>query len=124
MPHATVTDLEAWLAPEPVPDTAARLLSQASRRVDRALHGAYYDITDPYVVDALREATVCQAHWMIDRDDETDATADLQSMSTGQRSFTRRTVGEGAGATPRLAPAALDVLMTSGLFRFDPLVVG
>lgn len=124
MLYATVDDLAAWLAPDPVPDTAARLLVQASRRVDRALHGAYYDITDPDVVEALREATVCQAHWMIDRDDETDATADLQSMSTGQRSFTRRTVGEGAGTTPRLAPAALDVLVTCGLFQFEPLVVG
>jgi hypothetical protein len=61
---------------------------------------------------------------MIDRDDETGATDDLQSMSTGSRSFTRRTVGQGAGSTPRLAPAAADLLMVSGLFHGFAWVVG
>jgi hypothetical protein len=61
---------------------------------------------------------------MMDRDDETGANNDLQSMSAGSRSFTRRTVGEGAGAAPRIAPQAVTVLRTSGLLTMWPLVVG
>ncbi|WP_432077827.1 hypothetical protein [Streptomyces sp. YPW6] len=124
MPYATVADLAAWLAPEPAPPNAVRLLTLASQRVDRALLGAWYDRDDADVVEVLRQATVQQVHWMLDRGDETEAQTDLQSMSTGARSFTRRTVGQGAGQTAQLAPAVADVLKTCGLFRFDPLVVG
>ncbi|MEU0354969.1 hypothetical protein [Streptomyces cyaneofuscatus] len=124
MPYATVPDLAAWLAPEPAPDNAVRLLTLASQRVDRALLGAYYDRDDAEVIEVLRQATVQQVHWMLERGDETEAQSDLQSMSTGSRSFTRRTVGQGAGQTPQLAPSVVDLLRTCGLFRFDPLVVG
>ena len=124
MDHASVSDLAAWLAPEPAPENAVRLLTLASQRVDRALYGAVYDPTDPEVVDVLRQATVQHAHWVMERGDETDAQSDLQSMSTGQRSFTRRTVGEGAGQAPKLARAAADVLKTSGLFQWLPLTEG
>ncbi|MET9051249.1 hypothetical protein ABZW50_08855 [Streptomyces bacillaris] len=124
MPYATVPDLAAWLAPEPAPPNAVRLLTLASQRVDRALLGAWYDLDDAEVVEVLRQATVQQVHWMLERGDETEAQADLQSMSTGSRSFTRRTVGQGAGSTPKLAESVVDLLHTCGLFRFDPLVVG
>nr|WP_202551643.1 hypothetical protein [Streptomyces sp. SID8352] len=108
--------MEAWLTPEPAPENAVRLLDLASTAIDRALYGLAYDPTDPVVRDVLTRACVRQVHWMIDRDDETGAQDDLQSMSTGSRSFTRRTVGQGAGSTPRLAPFTADVLKTSGLF--------
>ncbi|MFE0692913.1 hypothetical protein [Streptomyces sp. NPDC058869] len=124
MSYATVADLAAWLAPEPAPPNAVRLLTLASQRVDRALLGAWYDRDDADVLEVLRQATVQQVHWMLDRGDETEAQADLQTMSTGIRSFTRRTVGQGAGQAAQLAPAVADVLKTCGLFRFDPLVVG
>lgn len=124
MPYATVPVLAAWLTPEPVPPNAVRLLTLASQRIDRALLGAWYDRDDVEVLEVLRQATVQQVHWMLERGDETEAQSDLQSMSTGQRSFTRRTVGQGAGQLPQLAPAVVDLLKTSGLFRFDPLVVG
>lgn len=117
MPYATVGDLEAWLAPEPAPETAVRLLTRASTAIDRALYGLAYDPDDPDVQETLRDACVQQVQWLIDRDDETGAQDDLQSMSTGQRSFTRRTVGQGAGATQRLASSAADVLKVSGLFK-------
>lgn len=117
MPYATVSELEAWLAPDPAPANAVRLLDRASTAIDRALYGLAYDRDDPEVLEALSRACVRQVHWLIDRDDETGAQDDLQSMSTGQRSFTRRTVGQGAGSTPRLAQAAADVLKTSGLFH-------
>lgn len=117
MPYATVSDLEAWLAPEPAPENAVRLLTRASTAIDRALYGLAYDIDDPETQAVLANACVQQAHWLIERGDETGAQDDLQSMSTGQRSFTRRTVGDGAGATPRLAKDAADILKVSGLFR-------
>ncbi|MGW4822523.1 hypothetical protein ACWEP4_26905 [Streptomyces sp. NPDC004227] len=124
MAYATVSDLEAWLAPEPAPESAVRLLEQASDRINKALYGAYFDLDDEAVREVLRKACVRQVHWMLERDDETGAQDDLQSMSTGSRSFTRRTVGQGAGQTPQLSSAAVDVLKVSGLFCFSPWVEG
>ncbi|MCZ4506920.1 hypothetical protein O3Q52_01590 [Streptomyces sp. ActVer] len=117
MPYATVSELEAWLAPEPAPENAVRLLTRASTAIDRALYGLAYDKTDAAVKQTLSDACVQQVQWLIDRDDETGAQNDLQSMTTGQRSFTRRTVGQGAGATPRIADSVADVLLTSGHFQ-------
>lgn len=122
--YATVSDLEEWLAPETAPDNAVRLLKRASTAIDRALYGLAYDVGDPDVRATLSEACVVQVHWLMDRDDETGATDDLQSMSTGQRSFTRRTVGAGAGSTPRLAQSAADLLIASGYFQGFAWVVG
>jgi hypothetical protein len=122
--YATISDLEAWLAPEPAPANAYRLLEQATDALDGALIGAMYDSDDPAVKAVLTKACVRQAHWMLDRDDETGAQNDLQSMSAGSRSFTRRTVGEGAGAAPKIAPAAVTVLRNAGLLTMWPLVVG
>lgn len=116
MPHATVAALEEWLAPEAVPENAVRLLKRASTAIDRALYGLAYDRDDPDVQQTLSDACVQQVQWAMDRDDETGAMDDLQSMSTGQRSFTRRTVGTGAGQPPRLCQSAADELLTSGLF--------
>ena len=116
MPYATVSALEAWLAPEPAPANAVRLLSRASTAIDRALYGLAYDITDSAVRQTLSDACVQQVQWMVDRDDETGAQSDLASMSTGQRSFSRFARKEGAAATPRLCESAADVLLTSGHF--------
>ena len=124
MPYATVSDLEAWLAPEPAPAHAVRLLTRASTAIDRALHGLAYDTTDPTVLTTLKDACVQQVHWAMDRGDETGAQDDVQSMSTGQRSFTRRTVGQSAGQSPRLCRAAADVLLASGHFKGFVWVVG
>ena len=124
MSYATVSDLEAWLAPEPAPANAHRLLEEASDAIDGALTGATYDPTDLDVLEVLRRACVRQVHWMMDRDDETGANNDLQSMSAGSRSFTRRTVGEGAGAAPRIGPQSALLLRNSGLLTMWPTVVG
>ncbi|MFJ6316084.1 hypothetical protein ACIQJW_08385 [Streptomyces californicus] len=123
MPYATVPDLAAWLAPEPAPPNAVRLLTLASQRIDRALLGAWYDRDDAEVVEVLRQATVQQVHWMLERGDETEAQSDLQSMSTGQRSFSKRALRDGE-QPQKLAASVVDLLRTCGLFRFDPLVVG
>lgn len=124
MAYATISDLEAWLTPEPAPANAWRLLEEASEAIDSALTGAMYNPDDPDVQAVLTKACVRQVHWMLDRDDETGANNDLQSMSAGSRSFTRRTVGEGAGAAPRIAPQVVTVLRNSGLLTMWPLVVG
>ncbi|MGV0096961.1 hypothetical protein [Streptomyces californicus] len=123
MPYATVPDLAAWLAPEPAPPNALRLLTLASQRIDRALLGAWYDPADAEVQEVLRQATVQQVHWMLERGDETEAQSDLQSMSTGQRSFSKRALRDGE-QPQKLAASVVDLLRTCGLFRFDPLVVG
>ncbi|MFJ8727773.1 hypothetical protein [Streptomyces sp. NPDC093269] len=124
MAYATISDLTDWLDPEPAPAGASRLLEEASDAIDGALIGAMYDPDDPDVQKVLRKACVRQVHWMMDRGDETGAQNDLQSMSAGSRSFTRRTVGEGAGAAPKVGPQAALVLRTSGLLTMWPLVVG
>lgn len=124
MAYATISDLEAWLAPEPAPANASRLLDEASEAIDSALIGAMYNPDDTAVKAVLNKACVRQVHWMMDRDDETGAQNDLQSMSAGSRSFTRRTVGEGAGAAPKIAPQAVTVLRNAGLLTMWPLVVG
>lgn len=116
MPYATVSELEAWLAPEPAPENAMRLLKRASTAIDRALYGLAYDADDTDVKQTLSDACVQQVQWLMDRDDETGATSDLASMSTGQRSFARFARKDGSGATPRLADSVADVLLTSGHF--------
>ncbi|WP_428956222.1 hypothetical protein [Streptomyces sp. cg35] len=116
--YATVSDLEAWLTPEPAPANAARLLDRASTAIDRALYGLAYDKDDPEVQEVLSRACVRQVHWLIGRDDETGAQDDVASMSTGQRSFTRRAPKDGESASSqRLAQSAADVLKVSGLFH-------
>lgn len=125
MAYATVSDLEAWLAPEPAPANAVRLLEQATDALDAALIGAMYDPEDPHVIGVLNKACVRQAHWMMERGDETGAQDDVQSMTTGQRSITRRTgTGSGGSATPRIGPQAALVLRNSGLLTMWPLVIG
>ncbi|WP_247223615.1 hypothetical protein [Streptomyces scabiei] len=65
-----------------------------------------------------------QVHWGDGSGDETGAQDDVQSMSTGSRSFTRRTVGQNAGQSPRLCRAAADVSSASGFFKGFVWVVG
>lgn len=125
MAYATTSDLETWLNPEPVPANAVRLLEQASDAIDSALIGAMYDPDDADVLEVLRKACVRQVHWMIERGDETGAQDDVQSMTTGQRSITRRTgSGSGGSAAPKVGPAAATVLRNAGLLTMWPLVIG
>ncbi|MGW2113794.1 hypothetical protein [Streptomyces zhihengii] len=125
MAYATVSDLEAWLAPEPAPAHAVRLLEQASERIDTALYGVAYDVDDPEVQALLAKATVRQVHFVLEGDDETGARSDMQSESTGKRSYSK--FGRAPGEKPRsqqVAPAAVEVLRNAGLLTVYPLVVG
>lgn len=124
MAYATTSDLEAWLGSTPVPTDAERLLEEASDDLDELLTGAVYDPDDADVLDVLKAACVRQVHWMMGRDDETGADSDVQSMTVGSRSLTRRTVGSAAGASPRIGPRAAQVLRGAGLLTMWPLVVG
>lgn len=124
MAYATVSDLEAWLTPEPAPANAWRLLEQASDALDSALIGAMYDPNDPEVQETLRKACVRQVHWKMERGDETGAQDDVQSMTTGQRSITRRASTAGTGGTQKIGPEAATVLRNSGLLTMWPLVIG
>jgi len=124
VPYATIDELAQWLTPEPAPDNAARLLEQASDTLDQALIGVCHNLNDPDTRDVLRRACVRQVQWMLERGDETGAQNDLQSMSAGPRSFTRRTVGTGAGSVPKVGPQAAAVLRTSGLLNIWPEVRG
>ncbi|MEU0991276.1 hypothetical protein [Streptomyces sp. NPDC005953] len=131
MAYATVTDLEHWLTPEPAPANAVRLLELASERIDTALYGVAYQVDDPDVQAALTKACVRQVHWVMEGDDETGARADIQSESTGKRSYSRfarpSNSGGGGGAqggVPRLAPAAVDVLRNAGLTVISPRTEG
>lgn len=128
MAYATISDLEAWLAPEPAPANAWRLLEQASDAIDGALTGAQYNPDDPDVRETLNKACVRQVHFMMDREDETGAQSDVQSMTVGQRSITRRAPsnssrGSGSGV-PKVGPQAGLVLRNAGLLTMWPLVTG
>lgn len=126
MAYATTADLEAWLAPDPAPVNAVRLLEQASDDIDELLTGAVYDPDNAGVLAVLTKACVRQVHWLMERDDETGANADVQSMTVGQRSVTRRS-GAGSGSSdsvPRIGPRTAQVLRNAGLLTMWPLVVG
>ena len=124
MAYATISDLEAWLSPEPAPANAWRLLEQASDAIDSALIGAMYDPNDLEVQEVLRKACVRQVHWKMERGDETGAQDDVQSMTTGQRSITRRASSGSGGTGPKIGPEAATVLRNSGLLTIWPLVLG
>lgn len=123
MPYASVDDLTDFLGSLPLPLDVARLLEEASDDLDAVLVGARYATdstgmpTDPAVATALRRACVRQVHWLMDRDDETGATSDVQSMTTGSRSVTRRSGANAPATTPQLGPRAAQSLRTSGLLH-------
>lgn len=129
MSYATTDDLADFLRSTPLPADADRMLEEASDDIDAALVGVRYAVdaygqpTDPKVIATFRKAAVRQVHWMMDRDDETGALDDVQSMSTGARSVTRRTVGPQAGTARVLGPRAARVLRTAGVAAY-PLLLG
>ncbi|WP_242882590.1 hypothetical protein [Actinomadura litoris] len=118
--YATPDELTTWLD-APAPQGAVRLLRVASQIVDEILIGAVYDTdafeapTDPQVAERLREATCAQAAYLLALGDDTGATTQAGSHSTGGVSASR------AQAAPRWAPQALSVLRAGGLLPIHPL---
>ena len=106
---------------------ATRLLTRASRRVDRLLLAAIYDTddtgapTDPDVAAAVRDATCAQAAWWLETGDESGAAARYQSVGIGSVNLTRRTSDDQDDTT---SPDAVDVLTQAGLFTQGPVLWG
>lgn len=65
--YATPQELAAWLGLDEPPVGASQALRDASLIIDEQLSGAVYDTdtdgmpTDPWVIDAIRDATCAQA---------------------------------------------------------------
>lgn len=125
--YATVEEFTSFLDPDPVPDNARRLLTNASRRLDGLLIGARYDTdtngmpTEPDVIDLFREAVCLQAQYIADLGDETGANANVSSQHVGEVSVTRALSLVGNG-TPRVSPEMLELLRTSQLAHAHPFV--
>ncbi|PRX91981.1 hypothetical protein [Allonocardiopsis opalescens] len=137
--YATVEEFTAWLAPDPAPANAARLLRQASGRVDELLIGACYDTdtagmpTAAPIVEALRDATCAQAEftaaWVASGGDSTGARRRPTAVTVGQVSYTyggrssSGSTGSGAAAADRVpdAPEAVTILRLAGLLPVTPI---
>jgi hypothetical protein len=128
-PYATVAEFADFLDPDPVPANAARLLANASRKLDQVLIGAIYTTdsdglpTDPDLAEVFREATCLQAQYVADLDDETGAKANVSQMRVGNVYVTRAlsVVGDG---TPRVSPEMVTLLQAEGLIPVYPVVWG
>lgn len=128
MAYATVADLAAcdFLSDGlTLPSTGQqeRLLSRASREIDKALLRAFYQVdhdgqpTDAKVVTALRDATCAQACWWLETGDEAGAVASVGGHSTGGGPVV-------SGPVPRLAPDAETVLRMAVDSGGNPLLTG
>ncbi|MFI0939146.1 hypothetical protein [Streptomyces sp. NPDC021020] len=129
MPYATVEDFTDFLDPDPVPPNAARLLANASRKLDQLLIGAIYTTdsdglpTDPELVEVFREAVCLQAQYIAGLGDETGANANVSQLQVGNQRMIRALSLVGSG-TSRVSPEMLTLLQTEGLVPVYPLVWG
>ena len=105
--------------------TVLRLLSRASRIIDRVLAlRAFYDVdsdtgmpTDADLVTACRDATCAQAAWWLETGDEAGAAAALKSAGSGGGPYW-------GGEVQRLAPDAETVLVSATDTNGCPLLAG
>lgn len=124
MAYATVEQLDGVL--DYTPDGAQRLLDRASRDVDRALLCGVYDITDPAIVTALKEATLEQVAYQLEIGNSKGITHGLQggvpnATSAGSVDLSRGTsVGGSSSQMPWLGAQAFAVLQTAGLIGQGP----
>lgn len=120
--YASEDDFKAYLAPDPVPEGAARLLRDASLEVDDMLLTAIYHVdhddmpTDPKVRAALRDATCAQAEFRAEYGDELEAISDGEAISLGPIRFGgKSSSGVSVESMPKHAPKALRHLRLAGL---------
>jgi len=129
MPYATLQEFTDFLDPDPVPANAARLLKNASRKLDQLLIGAVYDTdaeglpTDPELADVFREAVCLQAQYIAALADETGANSNINQMRVGDVYYFRALSVVGNG-TPRVSPDMLDLLRTAGVTPVHPITRG
>ncbi|WP_101788651.1 hypothetical protein [Nonomuraea indica] len=127
MAYATVDDLVPTYVSS-APANVELLLTRASRAVDRALLAAVYDVDDPDVVTALRDATCEQvAAWVEAGETGTGASAEYGDVQIGSVRLARGTrgssnggAGGGGSAATRLAPQAWAVLQQARLTGHEP----
>lgn len=127
-PYATVEDFTDFLDPDPVPANAARLLANASRKLDQLLIGVVYATsdglpTDPDLLAVFKEAVCLQAHYIADLGDETGSKANVNQMRVGTVHIYRALPVTG-GSTTRVSPEMVALLQTEGLVPVYPIVWG
>lgn len=128
MPYATVEELGSFLAPDPAPGNAVRLLERASLDVDSALVCAVYDVdadempTAPPVIKALREATLEQVAWRLSQGDDDGLPSVHDSVSIGSVSLSRGSGGSGGGSVGQLGAQAWQILVSARLTGHGPRV--
>ncbi|MEU4332333.1 hypothetical protein [Nonomuraea dietziae] len=131
MAYATLTELEAWLDPEPVPSGAARMLARATRYMDNVLlKTSVYDVddngmpTDADHIVAMRDACCALVEWWAENgDDGLGAGSEYTSVSAGNIALSKGSrQGGSSGQTtdPRRAPEAVEILDGAGLLGHEP----
>lgn len=127
--YATVAELEAWLAPDPAPAGAGRMLARATRYMDNnLLKTAIYDVdedglpTTPAHIIAMRDACCALVEWWAENgDDGQGAGSEYDSVTAGNIAFSKRSSGSsGHPDDPRRAPEAVEILDGAGLRGHEP----
>lgn len=129
MAYATVQDLTDYMGTDPMPANPARLLDRASALMDELLIGAWYDVdtndmpTDAGVIDALKRATLAQAHYMTIAGDETNASQQFTSVTQGSVSYSKKDPSGNALANSRYSSDAYGILRVAGLVPVFPIAI-
>lgn len=127
--YATVADYANWLAPDTLPDGAARALADATIVIDEILLTAVYPVaggmpTEQAHIDAIRDATCAQAHYARTAGDPhaTGVSAPVSvtiGSATVNRGSSRSGSAESAG---RYSATAVSILRQAGLAGRGPWV--
>lgn len=131
--YASISDYQPVTGQTAPAELTRQSFAAASRRVDRALIGAVYDVDDdgmptkPDIVDAFREATCAVVEAWVDAGDPTGTgqTPQYGTVTIGDVTLSRgggRTGGSPGG--PDLPQKALDVLYAAELLPIDPYASG
>ncbi|MGI5515298.1 hypothetical protein [Streptomyces sp. CA-106131] len=129
MTYVTVEEFTAFLAPDPLPDNAARLLKRVSTTIDKLLVGTVYKTdqdglpVDPDLLSAIKDCVCMQAQYLTALQDETGAMRNVSKMSMGNQ-LLARTFSLSKDGTSRICPDVLDLLQVSGLHPINPLLWG
>lgn len=119
--YATLAQLINYAAESttlPTEPEATRILTSASKTIERATKSAIYATdgngypTDAAVRQAFADATCAQVEWWLETGDETGSAGQYQNVSIGSVSLAR-----GSGAVPgqQLAPKAATELDGAGV---------
>jgi len=121
--YATQADYEASAyGAAPAPADITNRLTVASNDIDELALTAVYDTdetgapTDAEVIEALKQATIAQAKYVIDRDDQagTGRVATEVAIGSARIKYGSADGGDGADAGA-YAPKARSILHTAGL---------